>query len=104
SADFNAEQIANSIGDVTIDWVTSRLKTLAVHDAPSAKHKLEHHNDDEAEINELQLVRLLGDANIGIQWIRERLNGWKLTKEGRAYDATPEQQQVVMDSALVHYR
>jgi hypothetical protein len=103
-ADFDADQIANSIGDVTIDWVASRLKALAVHDAPSARHKLENHNDDEIEINELQLAKLLGDSNIGIQWIRERLNGWKLTKEGRAYDATPEQQQIVTDSALVHYR
>lgn len=106
AADFDAEALATQVGHVTTEWVHGRLKAFNIHDSAAAMHKLgtlaEHPH--EIEINEVQLAEALGDSNMGVQWIRERLRGWNLTRGERSFEATPEQQELLNDSGLVHYR
>ncbi|MBV9469965.1 MAG: hypothetical protein JOZ57_12040, partial [Abitibacteriaceae bacterium] len=89
---------------VTSEWVNSRLKALNVHDSPSAQHKLASLPTNEIEINEMQIAAALGQTNLGNQWVRERLRDWNLVKGQRALEANPEMQQVLGDTAVVHYR
>ncbi len=105
-ADFDAAALAEQIPNVTAEWVTARLKQLNIHDSPAARHKLSSPpaHGGEVEINEAQLGTALGEFNLGTQWLRERLRGWKLVKNERAYDATPEMQELLGDTAVVHYR
>ena len=89
---------------VTPEWVTSRLRALNVTDAEGAREKLKGLPTGEVEISEMQVAVALGQANLGAQWVRERLRGWQLVKGERAFEATPEMQQVLGDTAMVYYR
>src|SRR5690606_27049125 len=98
------EKFANKIDGASADWAHETLKRLHIHDAPSAKHKLESLQSDEIEINELQLANALGAEYLGPQWLRERLNDWGFAKQERAYDAPEDVRELLADAAIVHYR
>ena len=102
--EFNAEELASAVGNVSPDWARERLQALHIHDAPSARHKIGQLSDDEIEISEAQLAYILGESNLGSQWMRERLRGWDLVKNERAYEVPEEIQQLIGDFAVVHYR
>jgi hypothetical protein len=61
-------------------------------------------SNGEVEVSEAQLVLALGEANLGTQWLRERLREWKLVKDERAFQATEEIAMMLGDNAVVHYR
>ncbi|MDQ3814956.1 MAG: SEC-C metal-binding domain-containing protein [Armatimonadota bacterium] len=103
-ADFDTAQLSQQVSHVTPEWVTSRLRALNVHDSPSARHKLQTLHAHDIEVNEAQLTAALGEATFGVQWLRERLRGWHLIKGERAYEAPPEMQELLGDTAVVHYR
>jgi preprotein translocase subunit SecA len=102
--DFDLLAFSSAAGHAGPDWARERLKAHHVHDAPSAKHQLEQLNPDEIEISEAQLAQELAEKNLGPQWLRERLRGWNLVKNERAYDAAGSTQELIGDSAVVHYR
>jgi hypothetical protein len=102
--DFDLLALSASAGHAGPDWARERLKAQHVHDAPSAKHQLEQLDKNEIEISEAQLAQELAEKNLGPQWLRERLRGWNLVKNERAYDASENTQQLLGDSAVVHYR
>lgn len=102
--DFDLSAIAESVGHASAEWVQERLKALHVHDAPSARHQLELLDKEEIEISEGQIARALGEAFLGLQWLRERLRGWNLVRNERAYEADESTQQLLGDNAVVHHR
>lgn len=104
AADFDVENWTQQITGATPDWANERLKALHIHDAPSARHKLESLKDDEVEINEAQLATALGQEYLGPQWLRERLRGWKLVTHERSYEAPEALRELLADAAVVHYR
>ncbi len=101
---FDAESLAQSIGFVTAEWVTARLKELKVSDAASATEKRAALSGGDIEVNEVQLLDAMGEASLGTQWLRERLSEWNLLKDPRAFAATEEMQLLLGDNAVVHGR
>lgn len=103
-ADFDLDSLAEAVPSANTEWVADRLKSLSVHDSPSAQHKLDHLHAGEVEVNEAQMAAALGEEFMGVQWLRERVRGWNLVKSERAYSATPAIQELLGDTAVVHYR
>jgi preprotein translocase subunit SecA len=97
-------EIASQIPNVTDEWVARRFKDLKVQDAASALAAMQKLKAGEIEINEAQLIVALGEHSMGVNWLRERLRGWGLVSNVRAYDSTPELSQITGDNAIVHYR
>jgi len=95
--------LAQKLGVVSEEWCEARLKELRVSDASSAQTALGNLKAEVAEIGELQIVGDLGERYLGPGWLRERLNGWGIVSNARAFDASDEQAQVLGDNAIVHY-
>ncbi|MDF2440373.1 MAG: preprotein translocase subunit SecA, partial [Abditibacteriota bacterium] len=104
STSIDVQALAEEIGNVTDEWVARRLKDLKIEDAASAQQKLQTLPPDEIEVNEAQISMLLAEENMGVNWIRERVRGWELVKNERAFDVTEEIGQIVGDNAVVHYQ
>ncbi len=104
AGDTKPESLAANLEVVTPQWVVQRLQELNVPNSDAARDRLNDLPKDEIAVNEFQLMRMLGEANMGVQWLRERLGGWGVVKDAVAFEAPPELAQMIGDANLVHLR
>ena len=108
SADLGYAQsfldFASQLPHVTPEWVEGELKLFNVSNAADAKRVLDLRQNTRKETNEAQILAELGEQNLGLQWLRERLREWNVASEARAFQATPELQEMLGDSAVVHLK
>jgi preprotein translocase subunit SecA len=100
----DAAVLATTMGGVTPDWVQSRLSHYKVSDAATASAAIQSLPATSKEVNEVQLLTALGEANMGPQWLRERLAEWQVLNDLSAFEAPEDLQAVVGDTAIVHGR
>ena len=96
--------LAAQLPNVTPEWVEGSLKLFDVTNGDEAKRALKLRQPTKKETNEAQIIAEMGDANLGLQWLRERLREWNVASEARAFQATPELQEMLGDSAVVHLK
>ena len=105
-ADLGYEQsyveLSQKLEVVTSEWVEQRLRVLGIAKPEEAAPRMDTVPYSQIEVNELQIARALGESNLGTQWLRERLRGWNLVTDPRAYQALPEMQEELDDAAVVH--
>ncbi len=97
-------ELATQLPNVTPEWVEGELKLFNVTNADEAKRALNLRQTNRKEVNEAQIIAALGEANLGLQWLRERLREWNVASEARAFQATPELQEMLGDNAVVHLK
>ncbi len=104
SDELDVTQIAPVVGDVTDEWCATRLHDWDVTNRDEARQILEQLPEEQIEINEAQIARLLGEQNLGGGWVRERLNSWEICSIPRSFEASEEIAQLLGDNVVVHYR
>jgi len=97
-------EIAAELPNVTPEWVEGELKLFDVTSSDDAKRVMQRRQANRKEINEAQIIANLGEQNLGLQWLRERLREWNVVSDARAFQATPELQEMLGDNAVVHLK